>query len=472
MSLSGNEILQVTGVQPNGQPSGQTFPTTTGAIASLASSETSFVSTSITTVGNGTLTGAALAGSQIVRTGPVANFSDATDSAANIIAAFPGGLASGSNSILIKNATAFTQTVTAGTGVTLPPTVIIPPYSVCNYIVQPTSATAVTIVHIDTTPVSVGTNTTAPSITALNTVGAGTITAASFTTGITARGGSQSGTPFADTTDTAAAIIAACANLVNKIGTSFIYYYANSTNAVATLGGGTGVTVSGVTVIPANTIGAYLVTYTAAATITMVGLGVTQSISTAVTIAGSSSGQTIIQPTAAASGTLTLPAATDTLVGRATTDTLTNKTLTDVINTDAKVSTAQLNAVSTTTLAPVTGLAVALTSSGTYQVQASLPVSTNSTAGVAVGLVSSNSLTATSMTVTGKFFTATTAATVNTTTIGGSIGSTTSVILAELSGTIVVNTGGTLLVEAAQNVSTSGTTSILTNAWLQVTRVS
>jgi hypothetical protein len=42
---------------------------------------------------------------------------------------------------------------------------------------------------------------------------------------------------------------------------------------------------------------------------------------------GSTSGNTIIQSAAAASGTLTLPAATDTLVGRATTDTLTNKTL-------------------------------------------------------------------------------------------------------------------------------------------------
>ena len=45
-------------------------------------------------------------------------------------------------------------------------------------------------------------------------------------------------------------------------------------------------------------------------------------------VAGTTSGSTIINATAAASGTLTLPAATDTLVGKATTDTLTNKTLT------------------------------------------------------------------------------------------------------------------------------------------------
>lgn len=48
-------------------------------------------------------------------------------------------------------------------------------------------------------------------------------------------------------------------------------------------------------------------------------------------LTGSTSGTTLLQATATASGTLTLPAATDTLVGRATTDTLTNKTLTSPV---------------------------------------------------------------------------------------------------------------------------------------------
>jgi hypothetical protein len=52
----------------------------------------------------------------------------------------------------------------------------------------------------------------------------------------------------------------------------------------------------------------------------------TPSITTSATFNGTSSGSTVVQATAAASGTLTLPAATDTLVGKATTDTFTNKT--------------------------------------------------------------------------------------------------------------------------------------------------
>lgn len=320
MALQGNEVLFVNGVQSNGQLGATLEQTTTGAIAALASSEGApFIVTPITTVGNGTLTAASLVGGEVLRSGPVADFSDATDTAVAIIAALPGAVVGSSFSILIKNSTQYTQTITAGVGVTLPTTVITPAFSVNNYIATLSTAATLTFVHIDTTAISVGTNTTAPRITAVSTVGAGTLLASAFVGGLISRSGSQSGTPFTDTTDTAAAIISACANLVNKIGTSMLVEYANNTNAVATVTGGSGVTVSGTSSIPANTVAQFLVTYTAAATITMVGVGVTQTISSQVTLSGATSGQTIIKSTdIAGSGTLTLPTVTGTLLASAT----------------------------------------------------------------------------------------------------------------------------------------------------------
>lgn len=269
MALSGRETLQVLGQDATGAPAATTEQTTTGAIAALASSDTSFTSTAVTATTGTTLTAAALTGGQIVRTGPTGPFSDTTDTAANI-AAIPGIVVGGSFSILLKNATAFPQTILAGTGVTLPATVVVPPFTVLNYVAQVVSATAITFIHIDTTPISAGMNLTAPTETALTTVGAGTITAAGIAGSITGRSGST--TAFTDTTDTAANIIAAATNLTNKIGTAMMYRYVNNTVAVATIQGGTGVTVSGVTVVPANSWVSYLVTYTATATITMVGI--------------------------------------------------------------------------------------------------------------------------------------------------------------------------------------------------------
>ena len=67
------------------------------------------------------------------------------------------------------------------------------------------------------------------------------------------------------------------------------------------------------------------------------------------TFSGSSSGSTVLQASATASGTLTLPAATDTLIGRATTDTLTNKTLTSAaINTSTVKSPREITTISAT----------------------------------------------------------------------------------------------------------------------------
>lgn len=273
MALTGLETLQVLGQNPAGVPAAETFQTTTGAIAALASTESSpLVTTMITTVGNGVLTAASLVGGQVVRTGPTANFTDTTDTAANIVAALPGLVAGETFLIRIKNGTAFTQTIAAGTGVTLPASVLVPAFSLGNYYATVNSATAVTLTHLDTVPISTGTIQTVMASASLSTVGAGTITAALMVGGITTRSGSQSGTPFTDTTDTAANIIASQAELANKIGTSFVYGYTNLTNAVATITGGTGVTVSGITTVPANSWVSYLITYTAANTLTMVGI--------------------------------------------------------------------------------------------------------------------------------------------------------------------------------------------------------
>lgn len=105
------------------------------------------------------------------------------------------------------------------------------------------------------------------AVTALATVGAGTITAAGIAGGVSARGGAQSATAFTDTTATADLIIAAVPGAA--IGQSWEWTYRNNTDGPATITGGTGVTVSGNTLVQPNSWVRYLVTYTAASTITI-----------------------------------------------------------------------------------------------------------------------------------------------------------------------------------------------------------
>lgn len=265
MALAGNEILYVQGIAENGMPAATEFPTTTGAIAALAGAAFgSDVNTAISTVGAGTLTAAAIVGGVITRTGPVAAYTDTTATSAQIYSQM--GSVTGSFYIMIKNTVPFTQTLTNGSGVTITGT-IIPANSVATYLVTQVSAGATTMLQIEVVTLSTSTLEIA---TALTTVGAGTITGAGIAGGITTRGGAQAFTAFTDTTDSAANIITGRLNVA--IGGSWEYTYANHTNAVATIGNGSGVTVSAVTIIPANSWANYLVTYTAANTITMMGI--------------------------------------------------------------------------------------------------------------------------------------------------------------------------------------------------------
>jgi hypothetical protein len=121
----------------------------------------------------------------------------------------------------------------------------------------------------------------------------------------------------------------------------------------------TGKTVTGGTLLPTtlkvngNTISATAGTATVTipnTTDTLVGQATTDTFTGVKTfnngklsLAGSTSGSTLLNASATASGTLTLPAATDTLVGKATTDVLTNKTLTaPVISTISNTGTLTL----------------------------------------------------------------------------------------------------------------------------------
>jgi hypothetical protein len=264
-TLTGAEMVAVA---TNGPQSAVVSVQTIANLGSGGGAGEQTINTAITTVGAGTLTGAAIAGGLITRSGSTAAYTDTTDTAALIVAAIANAFVGQSFLLHIKNTVAFAQTLAAGAGVTLSGSSnIIPPNSAGLYLVTLTSLTAVTILHVETGPLSTGTLEVA---TALTTVGAGTITGAGIAGGVTARGGAQANTAFTDTTDTAVAIIAAQPNA--RIGQSWEWTYQNNTNANATLAAGAGASVSGITVVPGGTSARFLVTFTAAATITIVGI--------------------------------------------------------------------------------------------------------------------------------------------------------------------------------------------------------
>lgn len=161
-TLVGSELVEV----DNG---GAVVASTPAAsIAALASKGVSqqITETAITTVGNGTLTGAALVGGQIARTGPTAAFTDTTQTAAQIVAALPQFVSGATIFFRIKNATLFQQTLAAGNNVTLPGNIVNPPFSAywAYGVIGGTAAVpTVTIVHMATTPIF-GTQNSAPQL--------------------------------------------------------------------------------------------------------------------------------------------------------------------------------------------------------------------------------------------------------------------------------------------------------------------
>lgn len=109
-----------------------------------------------------------------------------------------------------------------------------------------------------------------PKTTTLTTAGAGTLVAAALVGGVIVRTGTQSGAAFSDTTDTAALIIAALTN--PPTNTSWEVIYQNKTDAVATILAGSGVTLSGVVIIPPQMSARFIMTLTSQTAVSMVSL--------------------------------------------------------------------------------------------------------------------------------------------------------------------------------------------------------
>lgn len=418
MSLTGNEVLYVNGIAEDGGLAATLQQTTTGAIANLAAVGVypDIVNTNITTVGNGTLTAAGIVGGLITRSGSLADFTDTTDTAVNIVAALAAYVASESFYIKIKNTTAFAQTLSAGAGVTLSGSSVIPPNSVGTYLVTITSATAVAIAHVETGP---RTTKTLEIVTNLTTVGDGTITAAGIAGGNTKRTGPN--TAFTDTTDTADNIIAAQPNV--HIGDSWEYTYINNSSYPATLTGGSGVTVSGTTnVIASHKTTRYLVTYTAASTITITSIG------------------------AGASGPGFFPCV-------------------------LKCST-QKDATSTT-LANITGLTGQnLVAGATYRFRCVLPGTADGTGGIKYAFKYTTA-TLTSIEATGIGYTASAVEVQHTTTTTDQallFDQAAAVIMTIIEGTMVVNAAGTVALQNAQHAA-NGTSSTYVGATMEFIRI-
>lgn len=163
-----------------------------------------------------------------------------------------------------------------------------------------------------------------PLNTAVATIGAGTLTAAALLGGIITRTGSIAA--YSDTTSNGTLLDSALAgDAIN--GFSRVIQIKNNVAFAETIVGGVGVTVSGRTVVPGNSVGTFLLTRTGTATYTLVGIsaiaqgvfdqaafiataddGTTQTLTAAMVVGG---GTTYHVSVGGTTPSLTLPLAAD-----------------------------------------------------------------------------------------------------------------------------------------------------------------
>lgn len=107
----------------------------------------------------------------------------------------------------------------------------------------------------------------------LATVGAGTLTGALIANQLLTRTGPTAA--FTDTTATAAQIVAAVPGAV--VGQAFWLTYINTTAFVGTIAAGSGVTLTGRVVVPANSSARFLVKFTSLSAVAIIGTSVSQN---------------------------------------------------------------------------------------------------------------------------------------------------------------------------------------------------
>lgn len=135
------------------------------------------------------------------------------------------------------------------------------------------------------------------------------------------------------------------------------------------------------------------------------------------------------------------------------------------------ICTSTLTKTSDIALANITGLSVPVTASGKYNFRAHLTGAADASGGIKVavgGTATAMSITATAWNWNGSTINAVSTATALATAIGGATAAYTDVII---EGSIVVNTVGTLTIQAAQNASFGTPTTVLVNSNFTVSRV-
>jgi len=173
-----------------------------------------------------------------------------------------------------------------------------------------------------------------------------------------------------------------------------------------------------------------------------------------------------------ASRTFTLPDATTTFVGTDATQTLTSKTLTDPIMPGVVLGT-DFSKTSDTTFATITGFSINATAAGRYIGRVVLDMTSNAAGGVKVALVGSGGLTATTYRSNSFAYNAGTLTQGLTTTLGNNEYAVTAVTATKLILEIglVVNAGGTLNVQFAQNASNAVASTVLAGSSFTLLRV-